>query len=198
MNFGWNIETYVYVTGIVISTIISIYVLKANWKQYGVLYISGAVVGEALCYFFVKSDFYSFPYRLFPFFSPMPFTLILTMFPCYVLAGVRYSPSKWIYKIPFYWVLVHVGVFCEVIAENFTKIIKYKKFWDTWDSYTWWWIFLLVFEAIGGIIVSKEYRKPIDDSLLKYGKIGWFIIHFILISTIFLAGFYLGIRVMSR
>jgi uncharacterized membrane protein YhaH (DUF805 family) len=59
-------------------------------------------------------------------------------------------------------------------------------------SYTWWWIFLLVFEWVGGIIVPAESRKPLDQELLRYGKIGWFILHFLLISTIFIAGVYAG------
>ena len=197
MNFGFNINTYVLVTGIVLSAIGCIFILKVNWKQYGLLFFISAVTGELLCYFFIKAGLYSFPYRLFPLLSPMPFTLILTMFPFYVLFAVRFSPHRWAYKIPFYWVLVHIGMFGEVIMQNFTQVIKYKKSWDTWDSYTWWWIFLLIFELVGGLLVSQENRKPIDESLLKYGKIGWFIIHFILISTIFLAGFYLGIKTIK-
>lgn len=60
------------------------------------------------------------------------------------------------------------------------------------ESYTWWWIFLLVFEVIGGLLVSADNRKPIDEEALRYGKAGWFLIHFIFIITIFLGGFYMG------
>ncbi|HZK56525.1 MAG TPA: hypothetical protein VFC84_20405 [Desulfosporosinus sp.] len=49
----------------------------------------------------------------------------------------------------------------------------------------------MVFEWVGGLIVSPEFRKPIDQELLQYGKLGWFILHFILISTIFLAGVFM-------
>lgn len=195
MNIQWNMETFILISAIVLSTIGLIFILKVNWKQYGLLFIISAAVGEFLCYVFVKLGLYSYPYRLFPRISLMPFAVILTVFPFYVLFGVRFSPIRWAYKIPFYWVLVHLGMLAEVMAQNFTSLIKYKRFWDTWDSYTWWWIFLLVFEWVGGMVVSQEYRKPIDESLLKYGKVGWFIIHFILIVTIFLAGLYMGIRV---
>jgi hypothetical protein len=197
MNLGWNVETYILVTGITLSIIGSIFILKVNWKQYGSLFIISGAVGELLCYFFVKTGLYSYPYRLFPKLSSMPVTLILTMFPLYVMFGVRYSPSKWAYKIPFYWVLVHIGMLGEVLSQNLTQVIKYEQFWDTWDSYTWWWIFLLLFELVGGALVSQEYRKPIDENLLRYGKIGWYIIHLILISTIFLAGFYMGIKTLK-
>jgi hypothetical protein len=34
-------------------------------------------------------------------------------------------------------------------------------------------------------------EKQLDQELLRYGKLGWFILHFILVSTVFLAGVYL-------
>lgn len=192
MNLSWNTETYILITAIILSTIGSIWIIKKNWKQYGLIFIVTGVVGNILCYIFIKLGLYDFPYRLFPNLSPMPFFAILTIFPFYVLLGVRFSPSKWGWKIPFYWVLVHTGMLGEVLAQNYTQTIKYRKFWDTWDSYTWWWLFLLVFEYIGGLIVSKENRKPLNEEWLRYGKIGWFLLHFILITTIFLAGVYVG------
>lgn len=192
MNLGWNIETYILLTGKILSFVGCIYILRFNWKQYGKLLILSAVIGEILCYIFLILSFYSFPYRLFPQVAPMPFVLILTMFPFYVLLGVRYSPKAWGWKIPFYWCIVHIGMLGEILSENYTKVIKYERFWDAWDSYTWWWIYLLVFEWVGGMIVGAEYRKPLDIEVLRYGKIGWFIIHFILIGTVFLAGVYVG------
>jgi len=192
MNINWNIETYCYITAIILSSIGTILIMKNNWKQYGILYITSSVSGNVLCYIFVSMGLYEFPYRLFPYLLPMPFVTLLTVFPFYVMFGVKYSPFKWIWKIPFYWTLVHIGMLFEVLAQKFTQTIKYRNFWDTWDSYTWWWIFLLLFEYIGGLIVSKEYRKPIDEELMRYGKAGWFLVHFILIITVFLAGFYMG------
>jgi hypothetical protein len=192
MNIGWNIESFILISGIAFSLVGCIFILKKNWKQYGLLLIISAIIGELLCYLFVKLGFYSFPYRLFPQFSIMPFFLILTLFPFIVLLGVCYSPSEWKYKIPFYWIIVHLGMLGEVLSQTYTKVIRYERYWDTWDSYTWWWLFLLVFELIGGTIVSKEYKNPILKDAMSYGKLGWYILHFVLISTIFLAGFYLG------
>lgn len=198
MNFNWNIETGILVTGIVLSTIGSIVIMRVNWKQYGLMYFISGFVGELLCYFFVRTGLYKYPYRLFPKISIMPFMLIFTLFPFYVIAGIRYSPDRWIYKIPFYWVLVHIGMLGEVLTQNFTQIIKYDKFWDTWDSYTWWWLFLLIFEAMGGLLVSKEFKKPIDESLFDYGKSGWFIVHFILISTILYGKSYFKVDIIRK
>lgn len=197
MNIGWNIETYMNVFGFVFSVVICSLIIKINWKQYGLLYLLSAAVGTILCYIFISLKLYEFPYRVFPQISKIPFTLILTMFPFYVLAGVRYSPKSWAHKIPFYWVVVHIGVLSEAYAESQTQLIKYFPPWDLWDSYTWWWIFLLVFEWVGGMIVSPEYRKPIDQELLNYGKIGWFILHFILIASIFVAGVYTGMKLLG-
>jgi hypothetical protein len=159
MNIGWNVETYVSIISFIISVILSISIVKIDWKKYGFLFVLSAIVGVILCYVFIYLGLYAFPYRLFPHVSKIPFTAILTIFPVYVLLGVRYSPKSWSWKIPFYWVMVHIGMFAEAWAESSTKLIKYNSPWDTWDSYTWWWIYLLVFEWVGGLIVSQELRN---------------------------------------
>jgi hypothetical protein len=192
MNLGWNLETYLTIFAHAVSTVISIRIMMFNWKKYGMLFLLSSIIGNVLCYIFVVLGLYYYPYRLFPKLFIMPLTLILTMFPASILFGVRYSPKSWPFKIPFYWVLVHLGVLIEGWAEEQTQLIKYNASWNLWVSYTWWWIFLLVFEWVGGMIVPAESRKPIDQELLRYGKIGWFILHFILISTIFIAGIYTG------
>lgn len=77
-----------------------------------------------------------------------------------------------------------------------TDLIRYGADWGLWDSYIWWWLFLLIFEWIGGLLVKPEYRKPLNIEHLKLGKIGWFIIHFVLITTFFLAGVLLGMTLL--
>ncbi|OZM58113.1 hypothetical protein CIB95_00605 [Lottiidibacillus patelloidae] len=195
MNIGWNIESFIHISGIFLSIIIIIYLFKINWRRYGVLFILSAIVGNILCYIFVKVGFYSYPYRLFPNISIMPFTTITTVFPALILISVRFSPEKWSWKIPYYWAIVHLGVLGETIGLLYTDIIEYNFKWDLWDSYTWWWIYVLIFEWIGSIIISKEDRCPLDANHLKFGRLGWAIVHFILIVTIFLGGFYLGVNV---
>ncbi len=192
MNIGWNIETYLTLAAIAFSAVVLLLVIRNNWKKYGLLLLLCAVIGNILCYLFVVLGFYHYPYRLFPKITIMPVSLIVTMFPGLILFSVRYSPKSWAYKIPFYWVLVHLGVLIEGWAEKQTQLIKYNASWNLWASYTWWWIFLLVFEWVGGMVVPAESRKPIDQELMRYGKIGWFIVHFILICTIFIAGVYTG------
>ena len=188
MNIGWNTESILTIASFVITGILIYLILRIHWKRYGLLLVISAVAGIALCYLFIYLNLYSFPYLMFPSLSKIPFTLILTIFPFYVLLGVRFSPKSWMYKIPFYWGIVHIGVLTEAWAEKTTQLIKYNPHWQIWDSYTWWWIFLLVFEFVGGMIIPQELRKPLDQELLRYGKLGWFILHFILISTVFLAG----------
>ncbi len=188
MGVGWNIETALTIGALAASVAGTILILRFQWKQYGLLFLLSGIIGIALCYLFLYFDLYSFPYQLIPGISKVPFTLILTVFPFYVLAGVRYSPRAWGWKIPFYWVLVHIGVLAEGIIEKTTMILKYNPHWGIWDSYVWWWLFLLVFEWIGGLIVKPENRKPLDPTHLRFGSLGWFILHFILILTFVLAG----------
>lgn len=194
ITFEWSIEFLVSIFIGLISGLGILLILRLDWKKYGLLYLLSAVVGNILCILFVSANFYSFPYVLFPEIIQMPFTAVATLFPLYVLIGVRYSPIKWKWKIPFYWVFVHIGMLGETLALQYTNLIEYNLYWDIWDSYTWWWIYLLIFEFIGGLIIPDRLRKPLDEYHLKYGKLGWFIVHFVLIITIFLGGVYLGMK----
>jgi len=172
--------------------VVSVYIIKQQWRQYGLLFLVSALVGNGLCAIFVFLDFYSFPVRLFPNMTVMPVTAITTVFPAYVLVGVRYSPKRWPWKIPFYWGIVHVGMFLETYALTRTALIQYDFKWDLWDSYTWWWIYLLLFEWIGGRMVSPDNRRPISVRSFYFGRWAWAVFHFIVIVTIFLGGYYLG------
>ncbi|SHK17872.1 CBO0543 family protein [Desulforamulus aeronauticus] len=189
-----NIELYLTITAITLSLIGSYFILRKDWKSYGIVYLLSGIVGNILCYIFVKLTFYSFPFRLFPQISIMPFETILTMFPFFVILGIYYSPRSWAYKIPFYWVIVHLGMVSETLAHNLTNLISYNYEWDFWDSYTWWWIFLLLFDYVGGLIVPCHLRKPISQEAFKYGNGGFFILHFVLIVTVFLGGYYVGLK----
>lgn len=192
MNFQWNIETFILLVFIVLSLLGSLLIIRLDWKRYGLLYILSAAVGNILCYLFVKLGFYTFPFRLFPAVSVMPFEAIVTVFPFYVLLGVRYSPKSWAYKIPFYWVIIHLGMLGETVFQLYTDLINYNFEWDFWDSYTWWWIYLLFFEWLGGRIIPSHLRKPISAESFRYGNWFWLVLHFVLILTIFLGGLYLG------
>lgn len=187
MSVGWNIETLLTVGALAGSILGALLILRANWKQYGLLFVITGIVGLSLCFLFLYYKLYTFPYQLIPGIS-IPFTLILTVFPFAVLFGVRYSPSAWGWKIPFYWTLVHFGVLAEYIIEKNTQIIKYSPNWGIWDSYVTWWLFFLVMEWVGGKVVKSEYRKPLDPAHLRYGSLGWCVVHFLLIVTFLIAG----------
>ncbi|WP_227937580.1 CBO0543 family protein [Alkalihalobacillus deserti] len=192
INIGPNVETFIFI-GVISVSIIGLFLfMRLDWKRYGSLFLFSTIVGFILCFIFVKLGFYSYPYRLFPKLSSMPFMTIATSFSLLILVGVRYSPRSWPWKIPFYWAMIHIGIFFETLMLTETRIIAYGFKWDFWDSYTWWWIYLLTFEWIGGLIIPNHLRKPLKIRHLHYGKIGWFIIHFILIVSIFLGGYYLG------
>ncbi|UCZ53933.1 hypothetical protein LGQ02_03880 [Bacillus shivajii] len=193
ININPNRETLVLLGAISIGVLGLIYYIKLSWKHYGMLFLMSAFIGNILCFLFVNFGFYTFPYRLLPKLSEMPIIAVTITFPLLVLVGVRYSPKPWPWKIPFYWTIIHVGIFLETIMLTGTRLIEYQFKWDLWDSYTWWWIYFLIFEWIGGMIVPEHLRKPLQIRHLTYGKIGWFLIHFILIITIFLGGYYLGL-----
>lgn len=177
---------------LIISGVIGCYfIIRLDWRRYGLLFLTSSIVGNLLCYLFTFLGFYSFPNMPFHGHFLIPYGLISTLFPFIVLVGVRYSPERWIWKIPFYWGVVHLGVFGEYIFKQ-TSIFKFHQEWDLWDSYTLWWIFLLLFELLGGKIIPPQLRRPIDSQSFRYGRWAWIVFHVIVIITIFLAGVYLG------
>ncbi|MCL5058061.1 MAG: hypothetical protein M1130_08730 [Actinobacteria bacterium] len=193
LEFQWDRDRIILLSSVALSLAAAYPILRLDWKRYGLLFILTGVIGNILCYIFIKLNFYTFPKVLIPGIEGrMPFIAILTVFPFIVLAGVRYSPRVWAGKIPFYWAVVHLGMTAETLARLNTKLIVYQPMWNFWASYTWWWIFLLLFEWAGGLIIPAHLRKPLDSELFRYGKSGWAVFHFIVIVTIFLGGYYLG------
>lgn len=194
MGVGMNIKTALMLSLIAGSLIGGFLVARHNWKRYMALYLFSSVLGILICYAFVQLGYYLFPFRLISVF-PFPLIEMLTVLPCIVIAGVRFSPNRWGYKIPFYWVIVHLLMLLEVLALYHPLfLIEYSGKWDVWDSYTWWWIYLLFFEYVGGLIVPGSARRPIDSDAFRFGRLVWIVVHIILISTVFLAGVYVGLH----
>ncbi len=192
VNIQHNQETAILVTALIGSVAGALWIMRHDWKGYGLLFIASGAAGSSLCYILVVLGFYSFPFRLFPALLKFPLEAILTFFPVYNLVGVRYSPLKWSFKIPFYWALVNLGLLAETLAKNHTTLIRYDFAWDFWDSYTLWWLYFLLFEWIGGKLVPPAARRPIPEEFFRYGNWGWIIFHAIMIGTIFGIGWYVG------
>ena len=186
------VDFWISIAAIAISLSGSYWIVRRDWKRFGLFYVLISVVGNIICYTFSSLGFYSFPFRLFSDFSIMPFTVVTTFFPFYVLAGFVYSPRRWPYKIPFYWAIIHAAMLIETVLLMKTNLIRYEWAWDMWDSYTWWWLFVFFFEWVGSRIVPQELRRPLPIRALHYGRLGWLAIHFVLVLTIFLAGVYVG------
>ena len=79
--------------------------------------------------------------------------------------------------------------------ERYTNIIKYEPSWDLWDSYSAWWIFLLLFEWIGGKVIPASARAPISEEAFAFGGWAWFLFHGIVLLTTFGAGVLVGVDV---
>jgi cytochrome bd-type quinol oxidase subunit 2 len=95
INIGFNIESFAHIIVIIIGLLCLIFFLRLDKKRYGLLFILSALAGNIFCYMFVKLNFYSFPYLLFPTITDMPIVVITLSFPIIVLSSVRYSPEKW-------------------------------------------------------------------------------------------------------
>lgn len=190
-------EMYISIVSVVFSLIGSFFILRLDWRRYGLLYLIAGVLGNVLCYIFVEVGFYSFPYIFMPVIKT-PVTAVLTAFSFYVLVGVRYSPVSWTYKIAFYGVIVNLGALMEAIFKNTTRLIQYGYEWDFWDSYTSWWAFFILMEWIGGKIIPPHLRAPIKIEAFRFDNWFWFVIHIVGMFTIFLAGLYLGLSITAE
>ncbi|WP_409300178.1 CBO0543 family protein [Peribacillus sp. SCS-155] len=184
--------TALFFVAILLMAIGCLYFIRLDWKRYGLLYLIAAISANLLCYVFTVTDYYSFPRNVLHKELVIPYALVSSAFPFAVLFGVRYSPEKWVWKIPFYWGLIHIGVLFEVILLA-TPIFTFQAEWDLWDSYSLRWVYYLLFEILGGKLIPPELRSPISSEAFKYGRWAWIVFHVIVISTIFLAGVYVGI-----
>lgn len=191
-----NREEFMVLSIIILASFGCLYFIRLDWKRYGLLFLISVISSNLLCYLLTYIGFYSFPNNVLHKNFLIPYGLVSTVFPFITLFGIRYSPKQWIWKIPFYWAVVHLGVLGEVILKNST-IFKFEPEWDLWDSYTLWWINYLLFELLGGKIIPEYLRKPINSETFRYGKWGWIVFHIIVITTIFLAGVYVGVTVFK-
>lgn len=188
-------ETLALLAVVVAAGAICAAIVRMDWKRYGLLYLLSATTAVALCFFFTYVGFYSFPVNVLHGSLTIPYALVMTAFPSAVLFGVRYSPERWPWKIPFYWAIVHIGVLGEVLLLS-TPIFDFSPEWDLWDSYALWWLYYLLFELLGGKLIPPNMRKPLPTDALRYGRWAWIVLHVILVATIFLAGVYFGVTVL--
>lgn len=196
MVFAMFFHTYAFTAVIILSAIGCLSIIRFDWKRYGLIFIISAISGNLFCFGLTYIGFYTFyDYFLEDIFIT-PILLVSTLFPFIALFGIRYSPEQWIWKIPFYWGIVHLGVLGEVILK-YSVLFKFEPEWDLWDSYTLWWINYLLFELLGGKIIPPERRNPLKASLFRYGAWVWIVLHIIFITTIFLAGVYVGVTVFK-
>ncbi|CVK17471.1 CBO0543 family protein [Sporomusa sphaeroides] len=192
-----SMEMYISVISLIVSLTGTFFILRLDWRRYGLLYTIAGMLGIILCFIFEKVGFYSFPYIFMPF-SRIPVIAVLTAFSFYVILGVRYSPVNWVHKIAFYGVIVNLGVLLETVLKNTTRLIHYDFEWDFWDSYTSWWGFFILMEWIGGKLIPQHLRAPIPAEAFRSEQWFWFVIHFVAIFTIFLAGLYLGLTMPDQ
>jgi hypothetical protein len=192
-----NSKEIIFLIIIVLGAAGCLYFIRLDWKRFGAIYLISVISGNLLCYMFTFLDFYTFPNNILHKGFLIPYGLVSTVFPLIAMFGIRYSPVRWVWKIPFYWGIVHIGVLAEVILKQ-TEIFAFKPEWDLWDSYTLWWLNYLLFELLGGKMIPSHLRKPINSEAFKYGNWAWIVFHIIVITTIFLAGVYVGITVFRE
>lgn len=198
MALDYSFEPYISCLSIVLSLLGCWLIIRNAWKAWGLLFLSSSVLALLLCYVFVRLQLYSFPYIPFRDYLLFPAPVVGFVFPLLVLLGVKYSPTKWSHKIPFYWIIITLGMAGETLAHNYTRLIKYELFWDFWDSLTAWWLFFLFFEWLGGKFIPAQLRRPWPDEAFGFGRWAWLLTHFFMIFGFIIAGIYLGFQLCKK
>lgn len=187
-----NFESLAMLIVILLSGLGCLYFIRISWKRYGLLYLLSASSANLTCYLLTAVGFYRFPNNVLHGNLMIPYGLVSTVFPLIAILGVRFSPARWVWKLAYYWPIVHLGLLAEILLL-YSSVFQFEPEWDLWDSYTLWWIYYLFFEFIGGKILPDHLRAPIPENSFRYGGTAWILVHVILVVTIFLAGVYTGV-----
>ena len=97
-----------------------------DWKKFGLLYLISGLGGLFLCTFFMLFKFYDFPSHMRIGLSMPHFTLLI-FFSLVAMLGVRYSPRRWSWKLPFYMTIVHLGMIAETWAQTSTQANSFQQ-----------------------------------------------------------------------
>ncbi|MCP8968325.1 hypothetical protein [Ectobacillus ponti] len=168
------IHWLIIITVAVVSLIGIIGIARRSPFHYGILLVLQLVSAFVLCVFFQKvMGFYRFA-------LPLRYAMILVLsgFGLYVLFIVHYRPRHKTFF--FLFTVLHLVFILEYILEQYVHFIVYQNGWDTWDSYTWYWIYTIVFAGIGDYVVPEKYRNPVDP----YSKGYWLSFFGVLVLTV--------------
>jgi hypothetical protein len=146
---------------LVLTGIGFVIIIRKNYVRYGLISIISITLSILLCWFFEWNGFYRF---VLPFPSILPAVAISFTF--LVLFSIYFRPKK--HTFPFYFMVINLVFAIEIILRDVCHFIVYRGPWDTWDSYSLYWLYIRLFAFLGDCLVPIKYRKPISSDKRSY------------------------------
>ncbi|WP_066048095.1 hypothetical protein [Robertmurraya korlensis] len=150
-----------------------LFILRKNYLRYGIISGLSMVLSMMLCLFFYMNGFYRFVLPL-----PIILPTVAVSFTFLTLFSIYYKPKYHSYV--FYFTIINSVFAIEILLRHFFHFIVYRGPWDTWDSYSLYWVYIRFFAFIGDWIVPLKYRNPISSESRAY----WISFIIVIIGTI--------------
>ncbi|MDZ5471550.1 hypothetical protein SM124_07295 [Bacillus sp. 31A1R] len=167
------------ITVITVTSIGCILIIRKNVLRYGIVFLISAALAIFLCFFFYINGYYRFVF-------PIRFILptVALSFGFLSLFIIRFQPEKWTF--PFFFITVNLVFTFEIILRLAFHFIVFRNAWDTWDSYSLYWVYLRLMHHIGRVFVSRKYRNPISYDTKKYWILFMLVIFYTIAGVAFL------------
>lgn len=147
--------------------------LRKNYVRYGIIAVISIALSIGLCMFFYKNGFYRFV---------LPLSVILPTvamsFTFLALFSIYYKPKR--HTFVFYFTIINLVFAIEMVLRHFFHFIVFRGPWDTWDSYSLYWVYIRFFAFLGDWFVPSKNRNPIPSDTRAY----WISFIIVFIGTI--------------
>lgn len=146
---------------IVLNGLGFVIIVRKSYVRYGLISFISIALSTLLCMFFEWNGFYRFVLPL-----PVILPAVAISFTLLVLFSIYFKPKQ--HTFPFYFMVVNVVFAIEIILRDVCHFIVYRGPWDTWDSYSLYWLYVRLFAFLGDWLVPLKYRKPISSETRLY------------------------------
>lgn len=171
-----GIHWVILITVFILTAIGLLVILRKNYVKYGFITGISIVISIGLCMFFYKNGFYRFVLPL-----PAILPTVAMSFTFLALFSIYYKPKY--HTFVFYFTMINFVFAIEMVLRYYFHFIVYRGPWDTWDSYSLYWVYIRFFAFLGDCLVPSKYRNPIPSDTRAY----W--ISFIIVIVVTIMGF---------
>ncbi|WP_078544979.1 hypothetical protein [Litchfieldia alkalitelluris] len=157
------------------------FIIKTNVLRYGIIFLISILLSVSFCIFFYFNGFYRFVLPIYLILLP-----VICSFGFLILFLIKYRPTK--YTFPFYFSVLTFILGCEIFLKDVVGFIVFRNGWDLWDSYSFYWVYVRIFDFIGERVISEKWRKPVPYDKRMY----WIIFLVMIVISFVILGYTLN------